>query len=76
MKKLTKLDDFKKNNFQLLMSPNKSKLVIGGIGGETHDMCSTMNDTCVNNCSDIYQHAEVDGKVLWDITTVSIKDCK
>lgn len=67
MKKLKNIEDFRNENIAL--ENNQSILIFGGgLTGETNNWCFTLNDTCVNNNSDIRHIRERDGVVLSDTT--------
>lgn len=66
MKKLKNFEDFRNENIEL--DDNQSIFVFGGLTQETNNWCFTLNDTCVNNNSDIRHIRERDGVVLSDTT--------
>lgn len=74
MKKLKKLEDFRNENNTLEF--NQSSYIIGGLRQETNNYCFTLNDTCVNNNSDIRHIRERDGTILSDTTSdTNMSDC-
>lgn len=65
MKNLKRLEDF--NNENMKLDIKQCNYIFGG-NGETNNTCFTMNDTCIDNRSDVRMIREVDGVVIYDKT--------
>jgi hypothetical protein len=76
MEKLKSFEDFRRENIEL--DNIQSVRVFGGrlsLTEETNNWCSSLNDTCVDNCSDVRLIQERDDVVVYDKTTMRDIDC-
>jgi hypothetical protein len=74
MKKLVSLKKFEQKNSNCTISDKNSRNVFGGKSPETNNWCQTLDDTCVNNRSDLHHVKSIDGIVIFD-HVCNVEEC-